>query len=99
MISAQLSRVRLGGERGEGLAGQFIMTPPDRATEGVVGGSDHKVLVVWTTLFQDHDEVVRLLQRVVEHALERCRLEHTIPHSRGPMWLPLDNTEIVLIQR
>jgi hypothetical protein len=76
--------IALGGERGKAFAGQLIMAPPYHATEGVVGRSDHDVFVIRSALFQDHDKVVRLVQRVVKHTLERCRLEQTMPHSGGP---------------
>jgi hypothetical protein len=75
------------------------MAPSYRATEGIVGCSDNDVLAIRAALFQDHDKVIRLVQRVVKHALERRRFEQTMPHSRGPIWLPLDNTETVLILR
>ena len=37
-----------------------------------------------TGLSQDEDEIVRVVQRVVEHPLERRRIELTMLHSLGP---------------
>ena len=52
--------------------------------ERIVGRRDAEVRGIVTGLSQDEDEIVRVVQRIVEHPLERRRIELTMLHPLGP---------------
>jgi predicted amino acid-binding ACT domain protein len=64
-------------------ADQFLMRTAGSATVCIVG-RDAAVRGIATALSQDEANIVRVVQRIAEHPLERRRIELTILHSFGP---------------
>ena len=71
-------------QRVKRLADQVHKPVPAAAKERTVGGSDAEVGGIVAGLFQHKDHVIREVQRVVEHSLERRGVEQTVAHSLGP---------------
>jgi hypothetical protein len=70
-----------GGQRGERPADQLFVALPGRTAKRVIGRDENDPVGTFVHLFQHKNDVVRLVQRVVEHPLKRCRVEPTMPHS------------------
>ncbi len=82
-ISLQRVRPLVGDKFLKRSADQFLMRTAGSATVCIVG-RDAAVRGIATALSQDEANIVRVVQRIAEHPLERRRIELTILHSFGP---------------
>ncbi len=74
----------VGDQRLKRPADQVLMRVATGTAERVVGRRNAEVRGIVGRLFQDEDDIVRVIQRVVKHPLERRRVELTMLHPFGP---------------
>ncbi len=74
--AGDLGALRLGrGERVQRATIQLILIIAAGAAERVIAGDDNNAVRVLTRLFNDEDDVIRMVQRIVQLVAQRLLIE------------------------